>query len=320
MRLAAQRGASASAARGAAPAAAARLRSGGAASRGGPQHPLRRRGRGAPTTTVAAGAVGPVAAPSGLRLLRPTAPAAAPGDGDADAAGAPRRRMLVYFPGTDGTGEALAPQLESLSAAGIDVRVLYMPPSDRSSWAALTDAATALLAACSARHGQAILLGESFGGCLALRRVLLAPIFPASVICCSLCTLRQRFTFILAAASQRRRRARPPKPRRKPRRVAAAAPGLLSALVLVNPATSFDRSLGGLASVAAATQLLGFFPDGAYGLAQNVMKPLLAEGPRVGPGGIAAMRRMLEMQPPAGFEARARARATGMSRRRCRRR
>ena len=47
-------------------------------------------------------------------------------------------------------------------------------------------------------------------------------------------------------------------------RVAAAAPELVERLVLVNPATSFARALGGLAGVVAGTNLLSLFPEPLY--------------------------------------------------------
>ena len=47
-------------------------------------------------------------------------------------------------------------------------------------------------------------------------------------------------------------------------RVALAAPELLERLVLVNPATCFDKSLGGLSSLIASTNLLSIFPSPLY--------------------------------------------------------
>ena len=47
-------------------------------------------------------------------------------------------------------------------------------------------------------------------------------------------------------------------------RVARSAPQLLERMVLVNPATSFRRSLGGLTSLVAATNLLSIFPERLY--------------------------------------------------------
>lgn len=62
---------------------------------------------------------------------------------------------------------------------------------------------------------QVTLVGESFGGCLALR-------------------------------------------------VAAEAPAAVGALVLVNPATCFRKSLAGVSSLIAATNLLSLFPKPLY--------------------------------------------------------
>lgn len=47
-------------------------------------------------------------------------------------------------------------------------------------------------------------------------------------------------------------------------RVAAAAPELLERLVLINPATSFSRALGGLPGVIASTNFLSLFPEPLY--------------------------------------------------------
>jgi pimeloyl-ACP methyl ester carboxylesterase len=47
-------------------------------------------------------------------------------------------------------------------------------------------------------------------------------------------------------------------------RVAAAAPDLVQRLVLVNPATSFARALGGLPGMIASTNLLSMFPAPLY--------------------------------------------------------
>ena len=47
-------------------------------------------------------------------------------------------------------------------------------------------------------------------------------------------------------------------------RVALAAPELVERMVLVNPATCFSRSLGGLSSLIAATNLLSLFPSPLY--------------------------------------------------------
>ena len=47
-------------------------------------------------------------------------------------------------------------------------------------------------------------------------------------------------------------------------RVARSAPHLLERLVLINPATSFTKSLGGITALVAATNLLSIFPERLY--------------------------------------------------------
>ena len=47
-------------------------------------------------------------------------------------------------------------------------------------------------------------------------------------------------------------------------RVAAAAPDLVQRLVLVNPATSFARAMGGLPGIIAGSNLLSLFPAPLY--------------------------------------------------------
>ncbi|KAK9831878.1 hypothetical protein WJX81_004455 [Elliptochloris bilobata] len=166
------------------------------------------------------------------------------------------RPVLVYFPGSDGTGCSIAPQLQGLLDAGWDVRCLYIPMEDRSDWPVLVASVVPLLqAAVDASPGRApvTLVAESFGGALALR-------------------------------------------------VAAAAPQLLSCLVVVNPATSFARSYGGLPALVAATSLLSLFPEGLYNLAQAVLVPFLVDKDNIGAPGMAAIRRMMIMDPPPAFQ------------------
>lgn len=69
-------------------------------------------------------------------------------------------------------------------------------------------------------------------------------------------------------------------------RVAAAAPELVERLVLVNPATSFARALGGLPGVIAGTNLLSLFPEPLYQVRPGchrlpVMHNMLCLGPAV---------------------------------------
>ena len=56
-------------------------------------------------------------------------------------------------------------------------------------------------------------------------------------------------------------------------RVAAAAPDLVQRLVLVNPATSFARALGGLPGAIAASNLLSLFPAPLYQVCKRQQHP-----------------------------------------------
>lgn len=100
-------------------------------------------------------------------------------------------------------------------------RALHVPQGNRSDWQQLTDAAAGLLeGALSAKpraggRRKALLVAESFGGCLALR-------------------------------------------------VAAQAGHLLHGMALINPATCFARSYGGLPGLVAQTNLLSAFPQPLY--------------------------------------------------------
>ncbi|KAK9823578.1 hypothetical protein WJX72_003968 [[Myrmecia] bisecta] len=166
--------------------------------------------------------------------------------------------LLVYFSGTDGTGNAIAPQLPGLIAAGFDVRCLYIAMTNRSSWEQLLAEVLPLLrtlvADRPANQRRVTLVGESFGGCLALR-------------------------------------------------LAIAAPQLLERMVLVNPATCFAKSYGGLSSFIAGTNLLSLFPETLYQAAQAVMIPLLLDPEKVGRNTVGAIKSMMIMTPPPNFKA-----------------
>ncbi|XP_024533756.1 acyltransferase-like protein At1g54570, chloroplastic isoform X1 [Selaginella moellendorffii] len=79
-----------------------------------------------------------------------------------------RRSLLVYVPGMDCTGQGIRPQLPSLVAAGHDIRCVYIPSSNRSGWSSLTATLAPLLRHEAKGYEQVILVGESFGGRLAL--------------------------------------------------------------------------------------------------------------------------------------------------------
>lgn len=88
----------------------------------------------------------------------------------------PKAPLLVYLPGMDGTGELFAHQLGSLGKVA-NVYCLTIPGDDLNDWEALTEQVVALVEA-EVKVGdqrQVYLLGESFGGCLAIKTVLRAP-------------------------------------------------------------------------------------------------------------------------------------------------
>ncbi|KAF8058058.1 acyltransferase-like protein [Scenedesmus sp. PABB004] len=188
--------------------------------------------------------------PFKVRLLHPVRPLP---DGET-------RPLLLFLPGTDGTGQAITPQLPGLLTAGYDVRTLYIPSDDRSGWEQLQAQVLYLIATLlggrppGPHSAQLTLVAESFGGCLALR-------------------------------------------------LAAAAPQLFKALVLLNPATSYNQSLSGLSAFVSSTNLLGLFPQSLYNTAQAVLMPLLVDVDRVGDTGAAALRSMIMMDPPPDYEA-----------------
>lgn len=86
--------------------------------------------------------------------------------------------------GLDGTGSAITPHLTPLSAHGLCVQSLYIPPTNRLSWQELTAATVPLLrtAAAAAAPNPLILVAESFGACLALRAMHAAPDAAAKLV------------------------------------------------------------------------------------------------------------------------------------------
>jgi pimeloyl-ACP methyl ester carboxylesterase len=88
----------------------------------------------------------------------------------------PKAPLLVYLPGMDGTGELFAHQLGSLGKV-VNVHCLTIPGDDLNDWEALTEQIVTLVEA-EVKVGdqrQVYLLGESFGGCLAIKTILRAP-------------------------------------------------------------------------------------------------------------------------------------------------
>ncbi len=83
--------------------------------------------------------------------------------------------LLVFFPGLDGSGELFYNQAQSLRKH-FDLRCLTIPNHNFMDWSELTEASLALISQeLQDAQRPAYLCGESFGGCLALLTVLMAP-------------------------------------------------------------------------------------------------------------------------------------------------
>lgn len=102
-------------------------------------------------------------AANSLRLLAPRAPQR-------------DRSLLVYFPGMDGTGSLLEPQIDRLARC-FDTRCLVLPTDPGDDWQTLTAQVINLLRReiQTAAPRPIVLCGESFGGCLALAVARAAP-------------------------------------------------------------------------------------------------------------------------------------------------
>lgn len=88
----------------------------------------------------------------------------------------PKAPLLFYLPGMDGTGELFAHQLGNLGKV-MNVHCLTIPGDDLSDWETLTEQVVSLVET-EVRAGdqrQVYLLGESFGGCLAIKTILHSP-------------------------------------------------------------------------------------------------------------------------------------------------
>ncbi|GAQ85441.1 hypothetical protein KFL_002350160 [Klebsormidium nitens] len=178
--------------------------------------------------------------------------------------GVNKRPLLIYVPGMDGTGQGIRPQIEGLYTDGYDIRCVYIPSNDRSTWGELVDslvplieqAATLAVSDLTSAASLAPLLQYAHGA--KDKDVDEAPPLPTRHVT----LLAESFGTCLAL------------------RVAARAPSLISRLVLLNPATNFDKN-NWLVSLAAATGLLAAFPGPLYSFAQDVMLPLLVKRNRV---------------------------------------
>ncbi|KAL0028357.1 hypothetical protein WJX77_001655 [Trebouxia sp. C0004] len=93
--------------------------------------------------------------------------------------------LLLYLPGTDGTGNSIIPQLPGLVGAGFDIRSLYITMDDRSSWDSLISQIIPLVRQLAQSNGQQqklTVVAESFGGCLAFRLALAVPELIANMV------------------------------------------------------------------------------------------------------------------------------------------
>lgn len=80
---------------------------------------------------------------------------------------------MILLPGLDGTGRLFVNQTGALSGY-FDLRCLAIPESNRQGWKELAEAVIRLIRqACYKR--KVYLCGESYGGCLALQILLMAP-------------------------------------------------------------------------------------------------------------------------------------------------
>ncbi len=88
----------------------------------------------------------------------------------------PHLPLFLYLPGLDGAGRLLQVQLAQLQKS-YDVRCLVLPVDDMAGWQALAQrVVTWVQQMQTAQPDRAITLcGESFGGCLAMQVVALAP-------------------------------------------------------------------------------------------------------------------------------------------------
>ena len=83
-------------------------------------------------------------------------------------------RILIYFPGMDGSGVLIQPQLRHLRSE-FEVWGLAIPSHDRRSWWELVEDTAVLLRSLRTPQNTLYFCGESFGACLALHLVQAYP-------------------------------------------------------------------------------------------------------------------------------------------------
>lgn len=81
--------------------------------------------------------------------------------------GGNKKLLLLYLPGIDGLGSSIEPQLHGLGQR-FDVFRLLIGAEDRSTFASLTSAVTDFVDRVE-EGARLVIVGESFGGMLALR-------------------------------------------------------------------------------------------------------------------------------------------------------
>ncbi len=106
----------------------------------------------------------------------------------------PQRPMFVYLPGMDGSGELFGLQSTGLKSH-FDIRCLVIPGDDRSSWESLALQVVQLIRR-EAGTAPVYLCGESFGACLALRVVALAPALASHLILINSASSFHRFPWL----------------------------------------------------------------------------------------------------------------------------
>lgn len=106
----------------------------------------------------------------------------------------PHRPLFIYLPGMDGSGELFGLQSTEIKSH-FDIRCLVIPGDDLSSWERMAHQAVELI------HQEAgtepvYLCGESFGACLALRIVALAPALASHLILINSASSFHRFPWL----------------------------------------------------------------------------------------------------------------------------
>ncbi|MGF1518002.1 MAG: alpha/beta fold hydrolase [Nodosilinea sp.] len=106
----------------------------------------------------------------------------------------PHRPLFIYLPGMDGSGELFSSQSDRLRDH-FDIRCLVIPGDDLSSWDSLAAQVVQLIRQ-EAGAARVYLCGESFGACLALRTVALAPTLASHLILVNSASSFHRFPLL----------------------------------------------------------------------------------------------------------------------------